>query len=307
MGEDEKKSVLSPRQTWSPHTAALHRRRQMAGGTKAHILGSLGGLSLDDEGEEDLFAKALAGGGEKKSRPNKFAAGERPKGKPVKSRSRRKASPRRSVDAATARNMASEAKSEYIEDLRESIEKHDPAVQAKLRKIIDPRTTMKEKLQIELEMRNIPEERKILSEFKYKADRKSINVKLIENDAEDVAELVKALEEEEKRKTEEEKEFAKRRQERIEEEIAKQEREAKLARDVHVHKVKGIVEGAEELRKEAERTAKAALRNKEKKILAQEEKDRMIKNFLEGEGKYLTDVEKELRIARMLNEAVGDV
>lgn len=304
MGDDEKKSVLTPRQTWSPHTAALHRRR-VAGGDKSKILGALGGLNLEDD-EEDLFAKALEKSPGDKKNPRGGKDGARPKTTPKKNRSKRRTSPRRSMDAATAHTVAAEARKETMEELRASIEKHDPAIRAKLLKIVDPRTPMKDRLQIEVDMMKIPEERKVLSEFRYKADRKSINNKLLDSDAKDVEEFVKTMQEEEKRKGEEEAVFAKNRQERVEEEIAKQEREAKLARDVQVHKAKGIAMGAEELRKEAERTAEAAVRNKKKKVLKQEEKDKMIKDFLKGEGKYLTDVERELKIARMLNEAVGD-
>lgn len=312
MGEDPDKrpSVLSPSQTWSPHTAALHRRRKIGEKSKNKVLGSLGTLNLDDDGDDDLFVKTL-----KPKKDVDLTAPESPQRRKNSNKkdasSKKPSSPgatkkaKDKLAAAEAAKRAEAKKKETEEDLKKSIEKFSPEVRAKLFKIINPATPMKERLEIEVEMMKHPEERKILADFRYHAERKTFNIKILETEAQEVEQLATNLEEEAKRAAEEEKEFAKLRQQRVEEEIAKQEREAKLERDVQVHKAKGIVEGAEELRKEAERTAEAALRNKEKKVMAEKEKEQMIQDFINGEGKYMTDVERELRIARMLNEEVG--
>ncbi len=270
---DSGKSPLSPSQTWSPHTAALHRRRKMGEKSKTKVLGSLGGLDLNDD-DDDMFLKKASS----KS--------------PVK----------KSTKASIASSRLGSLKDiDPDKELRESLEKVTPEVRSKLAKVFNKNTPMKERLQLEVDMMKDDDERKILAEFRYKVERKNFNVKILESEEAQQDLLAQNLAEEAKRQAEEDKEFAKRRQERIEEEIAKKEREAEIERQVKMHKARNIAMGAEELRKEAEKTAEAALRNKKKKEQAEKEREERIQEFINGEGKHMTDVERELKIARLIN------
>ena len=268
MGEEGKS--LSPSMAWSPHTAALHRRRTIGEKSKNKVLGSLGGLALDDD-DDDLFLK---------------------KGttSPVKPRASHVANRRGSLKDV-----------DPDKELRESLQKVTPEIRSKLAKVFNKNTPMKERLQIEVDMMKDLEERKILADFRYKVERKNFNVKILESEEAQQELLARNLAEEARRKAEEDEEFAKRRQQKLEEEIAKREREAEIERQVKIHKAKNIAMGAEELRREAEKTAEAAIRNRKKKEQALKEREAKIQAFINGEGKHMTDVERELKIARMLN------
>lgn len=272
MGEQGKS--LSPSMAWSPHTAALHRRRTIGEKSKNKVLGSLGGLSLDDD-DEDLFLKKAT------------------TTSPVKPNTR----------SSTIANRRGSLKDvDPDKELRESLQKVTPEIRSKLAKVFNKNTPMKERLQIEVEMMKNLDERKILADFRYKVERKNFNVKILESEEAQQELLAQNLAEEAKRKAEEDGEFAKRRQQKMEEEIAKREREAEIERQVKIHKAKNIAMGAEELRREAEKTAEAAIRNRKKKDQALKDREAKIQAFINGEGKKMTDVERELKIARMLND-----
>lgn len=195
-------------------------------------------------------------------------------------------------------------KQEADEDLKKSLAECTPKVRAKLAKVFDPKTPMKERLQVEVNMMKIPDEQKILADLRYKVKRKSVNVRYLENLASNEDYLQKTFAEEEVRAREEEKELARLRQERIDEENAQKERERRLCRELDILKKKEIAEGAEELRKEAEKMARAVVKNHNKKIKKKRQKERMIQEFKEGIGKDMTEVNLELAIARLLNEEV---
>ena len=279
MGDDGDKTPLTPSKGWSPHTAALYRRRKVGEKSKNKVLGSLGGLNLEDE-DDDLFLKS-------------------PTKSPTKSPNKRTTKP------ALRQPKFGLGKEDGDEELRLMLEKVTPSVRSKLAKVFNQATPMKDRLSLEVEMMKDPDERKILADFRYKADRKMFNMKILESETAQQELLEKNLSEEAKRRAEEEREFAKKRQERLEEENAKKQRELQLERDAKVHTAKTVAMGAEELRKDAERTAEAAARNKAKKDQEEREREARIKAFLEGEGKTMTDVERELKLARMLNN--GDI
>lgn len=282
----DEKAPLSPSKVWSPHGAALHRRRKVGEKSKKSVLGSLGALDLGDE-DDDMFMKQATGtsggGGSAKNSPGKKSG-------------------KKSVSSKSGTKMVQSKKAEVDDELRESLEGVSPSVRAKLKKVLDKTTPMKERLELEVQMMKDPDERKILADFKYKFERKNLNMKIFENEVQAQDQLDKSLKEEAKRAKAEQKEFSKRRQERLDEERAKKEREAKLERDVNVHKAKAVAQGAEELRMEAEKTAEAAARNQARKEREAREKEKRIQDFLNGEGKRMTDVERELKLARMLND-----
>lgn len=240
----------------------------------------MGGLDLNDD-DDDIFLK----------KPSTTS--------PVKPK------PRHSTAAGTANRRGSLLDVDPDKELRESLQNVTPEIRSKLAKVFNKNTPMKERLQIEVDMMKDVDERKILAEFRYKVERKNFNVKILESEDAQQELLARNLAEEAKRKAQEDEEFAKRRQQKLEEEIAKREREAEIERQVKIHKAKNIAMGAEELRREAERTAEAVIRNRKKKEQALKEREEKIQAFLKGEGKNMTDVERELKIARMLNN--GDL
>jgi hypothetical protein len=278
----------------------LSRRRKVGEKSRDSVLGSLGDLDLDADDDDMFFEKVRSrskspGPKDSKSRSKspKLKKGRKPAGDAGKS-SAKSANKRGSVKRASLVDNDNE--------LRTSLQGLSPDLRAKLKTVLDKEVPMKERLELEVKMMKNPDERKILADFKYKFERKNFNLKIFEAEVEKEEELEKNLEEEAKRSEVEEKEFAKRRQERLDEENAKKERDAKLKRDVKVHKAKGVAEGAEELRKEAEKTIEAAVRNKEKKERAEREREQRIQDFINGEGKDMTHVNRELVIARMLND-----
>jgi len=298
MGEtsDQRASAFSPRTQWSPITAALHRRRQVGEKTKNKVLGSLNSLDLEDE--DDIFFKSPPV--KRRSEPLIPKMPGLEKTRPRKSKSKSPTRRKRSDSTRQAKLKKKEAE----EDLKRSLAQYTPEVRAKLAKVFDPTTPMKERLQVEVDMMKIPDERKILAELRYKVARKSVNVRYLENLAANEENLQKNLAEEAVRAKEEEKELARLRKERIDEEKAKKERDQRLRKEVDFLKKKGIAEGAEELRKEAEKTAEAAVKNHKRKIQKQREKEQMIQDFKDGIGKDMTEVNRELAIARLLNEEV---
>lgn len=279
---EEGKSPLTPSKVWSPHSAALHRRRKVGEKGKNAVLGSLGGLDLDDD--DDMFEKMMKS-------PSKSPSGKSP-GK----------SPGRNKKRLSAKDLAASKEQDVDDELRKSLEGLSDELKGKLAKVLNKNTPMKERLELEVQMMKDPKERKTLADFKYKYDRKNFNLKIFETELDKQEQLEKNLDEEAKRAKEEQAEFAKRRQERIEEEIAKKEREAQLLREIQVHKAKNNAQLAEELRKEAEKTNEGAIRNKERKEREAREREERIQNFINGEGQLMTDVERELKLARMLND-----
>lgn len=286
---EDAKSPLSPTKVWSPHSAALHRRRKVGENSKGKILDSLGGLDLDDN--DDDYLKFSNSDGAIKYDNTKRSPGS------GRSPGRRTAKPKLT---ASLRQSVSK-KEEADKELKESLAKVSPEIRAKLAKVFNKKTPMKERLQIEVDMMKNTDERKILADFKWKVDRKQFNINILESIESQQELLDRNLAEEAKRAKVEQSELQKKRQEKIEEEISKKERELEIERQVKIHKAKNIAMGAEELRKEAEKTAEAALRNKKKKEKQARDREAKIQAFLNGPGKHMTDVERELKVARMIN------
>ena len=107
--------------------------------------------------------------------------------------------------------MIRKKEAEVDQELRESLEGVSPSVRAKLKKVLDKTTPMKERLELEVQMMKIPDERKILADFKYKFERKDLNMKIFESEMKQQEQLEGFLGEEAVRAKAEEEEFAKKR------------------------------------------------------------------------------------------------
>jgi hypothetical protein len=280
----------------------------MADKDKNKALGAVAGLNLDDDEEEDFLTKSLNSNQaakeatrRSKTKKDKTATAE------VAAKKAKQRSAKRTVGAAAAKKAAVKNKDEAAEELKTSIEKlsADPQVQAKLAKMIDPKTPMKERLELEVAMMRHPVERKVLADFRYKKDRTSYLVNVVETQEHEEEQLNKNLAQEAVRAGEENKYFAKKREEKIEEEIAGRERDAQLERDVRHHKAKAIAMNAEQLRKDAEQTVEIATKNKAVKERKEKDREEKLNRFRENEGKNMTDVERALYEARLMQRSVN--
>jgi hypothetical protein len=294
---DDGKSPLSPTRVWSPHSAALHRRRKMGENSRSKILTTLSGLSLSDDNEDDdnanddnYYQFSSSDGAMKYDVNNSKSPGRSPGGR------------RSKLNLTVSLKESLTKKQEADAELQESLKNVSPEVRAKLAKVFNKKKTpMRERLQIEVDMMKNVDERKILADFKWKVERKQFNISILESIEAQQELLDRNLAEEAKRAKEEQKEMSKKRQERIEEEIAKKERELHVERTAKIHQAKNIAMGAEELRKEAEKTTEAAVRNKKKKDQKVLDREAKIQAFKDGPGRNMTHVQRELKIARMLN------
>lgn len=297
------KSPLTPSRLWSPHSAALHRRRQLGDDSKSRIISSLTNLNFDDDDDDNDKDHGAGNNNHNNSSSiinnnNSSGTDTFQKFSPGKSPGRKSNS--RSLTASVKDSLNKKYDAE--KELQESLAKLSPQVREKLAKIFNKATPMKERIQIEIEMMKHPEEGPILSDFKWKVERKQFNIQILESIESQQELLDRNLAEEAKRAKKEQMELAKKRQEKIEEEIAQKERELEIERQVKIHKAKNIAMGAEELRKDAEKSAEAAIRNKKKKDQLAKEREEKIQAFLNGPGKQMTHVERELKIARMMND-----
>jgi len=293
----EKESPDTPSRVWSPHSAALHRRRKIGENSKDKILGSFSNLDLlSSDDDDDGFDNSQDEAGFSSSDSFLKYGGNQSPGRSPGSR--------RSVKTGLTSSLRESVskKQEAERELQESLRKLTPEIRAKLAKVFNKEgTPMKERLQIEVDMMRNEEERKTLADFKWKVERRLFNISILES-IEAQQELIdRNLAEEAKRAKKEQKEMTKKRQEKIEEEIARKERELDVERQAKLHKAKVIATDAEAHRKDAERTADAALRNKQKKERSIQDREDRIQAFKDGPGKYMSDVEYELKLARMLN------
>lgn len=239
------KSPLTPSRLWSPHSAALHRRRQLGDDSKSRIISSLTNLNFDDDDDND---KDHGAGNNNHNNSSSIINNNNSSGtdtfqkfSPGKSPGRKSNS--RSLTASVKDSLNKKYDAE--KELQESLAKLSPQVREKLAKIFNKATPMKERIQIEIEMMKHPEEGPILSDFKWKVERKQFNIQILESIESQQELLDRNLAEEAKRAKKEQMELAKKRQEKIEEEIAQKERELEIERQVKIHKAKNIAMGAE--------------------------------------------------------------
>lgn len=167
-------------------------------------------------------------------------------------------------------------------------------VQRKLAIITDPDTSMKKRLEIEVEMMKNAEEKSYLSEFRHDFDRRKYLTDKEIKDKEEADQLNKNLREEAKRAALEQEEFSKARLAEVEAELAKQEREEKMEKEVDLHRKMVVAKDTEELRKNAENVvAKVAEKNAREK-LAEEERQARLAEFRRKEGANMPHVNRVL-------------
>jgi hypothetical protein len=173
-------------------------------------------------------------------------------------------------------------------------------VQRKLAIITDPATPMKERLGIEVEMMKNPKEKSYLSEFRHDFDRKKYLTAKEVKHKEEEGQLKKNLREEAKRAAQEQQEFSKARLAEVEEEMARQDREMKMNKDVDLHRRKVVAKDSEQLRKNAENVVAKVAEKKAREKLEEQERQARINEFRSKEGAKMAHVN------RVLTEALLD-
>jgi hypothetical protein len=256
----KKLSPVFKKSTWSPHVASLHRRRRGSNVNKKTLFGSLSDLGDDLPLPETSKVKEMA--------------------------------------AAAAGSSLPKMKKEDRKKL--SQDDIPMKVQRKLAIITDPERPMKERLELEVEMRNNEDESEILAVFKESFDRKKFLKTKQDVDREEEEQMERFHREEAVRAAKEKEEYSKVKLAEIEAEIEKQEREIKLKKEVELHKKKVVAKDAVLLRKNAEGAVAGVAGRKAKEKIEEQERQARLNKFRRKEGKTLTDVE------RVLKEAIID-
>jgi hypothetical protein len=289
----------SPSRNWSPHTAALHRRRKFDQNTdKSKLKDVLGGLDLGDDDDVPIRPKSDSKLRSSRSKsPGKKVGTARttrsksPGGLKSRSRAGNSASSRLTVDEKPNTTELTQADIP-LETLR------------KLCMITDPNAPLKEKVQMEVDMMRDPVEKRILVEFRHKFDRKAFLSTHAEQQRAEDARIRSNIQTEEQIEAEFKAQVAKKRQMEVEEEIRKAEREAKAVEDARKHALETVAKDMEGVRQQAEKTVAVASVSRLKKQKEQEELERQLKEFREGEGKNMHWAQRELKEARIQQKFV---
>ena len=311
----------SPSRAWSPHTAALHRRRKFDTETERDKLrGSLSAISLDDD-DMDLFANKP-----KSESSLKSPTGRKPKSKTSKSPStarRAMTSPRskspssiKKKSKAGASNLPgsppvspSKLKVDKSPVAKELTQDDIPlAILEKLMVITDPDPEVKkstERAQLEVDMMRDPTEKRILVEFRHKFDRKKFLSDKSELERQAALKLSKEISIEEQKELEFKEEMRRKRQAEIEAEIAAREREENMLREARRHTVETIAKDMEGVRREAETSVKCATSKVARKKRIDEEVQRAIDHFRETDGRNMHDAQRALKEARIEQDVRG--
>ncbi|KAG7369409.1 hypothetical protein IV203_032152 [Nitzschia inconspicua] len=314
------KISVSPGHGWSPHTAALHRRRKFDAQTdRSKLQNSLGMLSLDDDDDDILLSpvKPKSDSGLKSktrssslrsptkggtySPSTRVCRSKSPGGLKTRNRSLPKgAGGTTNTGSLTSSPSTIKPRSPTKPKSAKEIVTQDDIpldVLEKLAILTDTDVPLKERVQVEVDMLKNPFEKKIMVDFRHTFDRKAFLSLKAEYDEREQRRINKDIMTEEEKEREFKQYLAKKRQQEIEEEIAKAEREAKLLDDARKHAVKSIAEGMEQVRKDAEKTVQVASESRLKKKMEQEALEAELERFRRTEGKYMHEAQRALKEA----------
>lgn len=308
--EDQNKVTKSPSHGWSPHTAALHRRRKFDAQTdRSKLQSSLGMLNLDDDDDDTLLSpvkpKSESSKGKVRSASLRSPGGKRsvtsPGGRssatgksPGGAKSRIKSLPRNTTSPLYKPKSPTKPKS-----AKEIVTQDDIPLEIleKLAILTDPDVPLKERVQVEVDMLKDPFEKKIMVDFRHTFDRKAFLSLKSDYEQREQQRINKDIMTEEEKEREFKEYLAKKRQKEVEKEIAKAEREAKVLDDARKHTVRSIAEGMEQVRKDAEKTVQAASESRLKKKKEQDALEAELEHFRRTTGKYMHDAQRELKEA----------
>jgi hypothetical protein len=295
--EDNKISV-SPGHGWSPHTAALHRRRKFDAQTdRSKLHTSLGVLNLDDD--DDILASPTKPKSD--SKVGKTRSGSIRSKSPGKNREKVRSSSTRSKSPGglKSRSTTKPKSPTKPKSTKEVVSQEDIPLRIleKLAILTDPDVPLKERCQVEVDMLKDPFEKKIMVDFRHTFDRKAFLSLKAEYEEKEQQRIHRDILTEEEKERQFKHYLAKKRQQAVEEEIAKAEREAKILEEARKHTVRSIAEGMEKVRRDAEKTVQVAtesrLRRQEEQAALEEE----LEHFRRTEGKYMHDAQRALKEA----------
>lgn len=307
------KKDASPSRTWSPHTAALHRRRKFDNNTdKSKLKDVFGGLNLNDDNEDDIpvskpKSDSKLGSFSSQQRRLSDSPGGSNKSINTGARTSRSKSPGGLKSRTETRSSTNSSKlSVDAKPNAKELTQADIPLETlqKLFMITDPNAPLKERVQVEVDMMRDPVEKRILVEFRHKFDRKSFLSTQAEQQRAEDARIKSNIQTEEQIEAEFKAQLAKKRQLEVEEEIKKAEREAKVVDDARKHALETVATCMEDVRHQAERTVAAACVSRLKKQKELEEMERQLKEFREGEGKNMHWAQRELKEARIAQKFV---
>jgi hypothetical protein len=312
--DDEKNKIsVSPSHGWSPHTAALHRRRKFDQKTDRSALhNSLGVLNLDDDDEFELPPPKPESDSRIGGSGNGGRRGTRPKGTPNKTKSVPRATGRSkspgSLKGKPARSRSTSSSPVKIpkspttpRNAKDIVTQDDIPLDIleKLAILTDSNVPLKERVQLEVDMSRDPFEKKIMVDFRNVFDRKAFLSLKADYEQDQEKKIAKNFMTEQEKEREFKRELAAKRQKEIEEEIAKAEREAKMIEEARKHAVKSIADGMQQLRTDAEKTVQVASESRLKKKQEQEALEAELEHFRRTEGKYMHEAQRALKEARI--------
>jgi hypothetical protein len=265
---------------WSPHMAALKRRR---GGRAKPKIDFDELLGETDDPDIDIFGKV--GAAKLKASDGADEKGERRN----KRRDSAKAAARAANTKVTKKKSANEAAGVATTKALKKLSAETAAMFAKLN---DPTVPLKERLEIEVILLKDPETKGIVRNMRYAGARKSVLKKVEGEHKEQEEQLNKNLKEEVIRQAQEDEE-KRLRLEGI--------RETKLAlkqnmRDIQKSMVYSLAKDLENIRIQAEQTNKAVAENIKRKKKEEEEREEIKKIVLSTEKNHVLRTLKEARL-----------
>jgi len=177
-------------------------------------------------------------------------------------------------------------------------------IQRRLYAVTDPDISIKEKVERELEfMKGTPEEKRIYLQYRHHFDRQEFfdAQALEEQQKQDTIEA--NAREEKLKETEFLKTVERKRQKERQKEEEARERERKAYEQAKMHSVETIASAMSEIKNAALEAATVSVaRNQFQKKSYEEERRKRVEHFRRKEGKYMTDVERTLKEARIEQE-----
>jgi len=315
--------------TWSPGQATLFRRKKIEGETT--VDDSLDDLDVTDilkggDDEEVDYLKLSLDAIEKSEkrsgrRPQKSRSIDRSASSSSQTRTR---TPRKSYSTGNTRlrtpvartNSSSRSngtrptrrmlKSKSLDKSKPELNQKDlpMEIQRRLYAVTDPDISIKEKVERELEfMKGTPEEKRIYLQYRHHFDRQEFfdAQALEEQQKQDTIEA--NAREEKLKETEFLKTVERKRQKERQKEEEARERERKAYEQAKMHSVETIASAMSEIKNAALEAATVSVaRNQFQKKSYEEERRKRVEHFRRKEGKYMTDVERTLKEARIEQE-----
>jgi hypothetical protein len=296
--KEDNKISLSPGHGWSPHTAALHRRRKFDAQTdRSKLYASLGVLNLNDN--DDILASPVKPKSD--SKVGKTRSGSIRSKSPgknsekVRSGSMRCKSPGGLQSRPTTKPKSpSKPKSAKEIVSQEDIPLH---ILEKLAILTDPDVPLKERCQVEVDMLKDPFEKMIMVDFRHTFDRKAFLSLKADYEEKEQQRINRDILTEEEKEREFKQYLANKRQQAIEEEIAQAERDAKMLEEARKHTIKSIAEGMEQVRKDAEKTVQVAAESRMRRQKEEATLEAELEHFRRTEGKDMHDAQRALKEA----------